>query len=792
MRGQVLSSSRSSTALGLIVAAGVVGLGAAQAQAQDAAGSPPQASDENRIEEIVVTANKRSENLQDVPIAITAVTGARLESVGITDTQDLASVVPGLNIQNGIGGTQAHLRGVGTTAVGPGIENSVATYVDNVYMFSMSGALVQLNSIEQVEVLKGPQGTLFGRNATGGVINIRMRDPKHEPSGQFSVGYGNYNTFTGQGYLTGGLGEGVAADIAGFVSLQKDGWGKNLFNGKDVEDLDQYAVRSKWLFEPGDRDKIRLIGDYSEIKGSQFTNNHLVRGRSANYGPGTTTAIERALRPTADAPAFLAAINTFAMTGGAAGLAPFAEVGEPYTFTGGFYDTASFTQPHMSLKNGGASLQWDHDFGSVRFTSITAYRKAIQDVSWSADPVPAFRSQVAYHRKEKQFSQELQLGSTAGSPVQWVAGLYYLDATAGFEPITLTGSPLNPLESLQFKTQVTAKSGAAFGQVTVPLWSGAHFTGGLRYTIEKRGNSGSITVRFLPVLPPFLPPFLAGFSSTTTVDPLHKTFRKLTWRASFDQELTPDILAYASYNRGFKSGTFNAIPPGAPPLDPEVLDAWEIGLKTDLMDRRVRLNIAGFYYKYKNIQVTVFTPISASLDNGASAELYGLDLDLTAKVGSNLTLFAGLGLLDDKFTSYPQAGFFTPLPASQGGGSIKTIGSAKGKKLPYASDVTFNVGATYTTPIGDGSADLNVNYSYQSRWFSGPDNSLSQPGYGLLDATATYRFSGDNVSVSLWARNITNEKYYTFLGGGGENPGGRDTGSVGAPRTYGVKLGYKF
>ena len=795
MRGRILISSRSSTALGLIVAAaGVFGLGATGAHAQEAASNPPQAADEDRIEEIVVTANKRSENLQDVPIAITAVTGARLESIGITDTQDLASVVPGLTIQNGIGGTQAHLRGVGTTAVGPGIENSVATYVDNVYMFSMSGALVQLNSIEQVEVLKGPQGTLFGRNATGGVINIRTRDPKQEPSGQFSLGYANYNTFSGQGYLTGGLGEGVAADIAGFVSLQKDGWGKNLFTGKDVDDLDQFAVRSKWLIEPGDRDTIRVIGDYSEMEGSQFTNNHLVRGKSANYGPGNTTAIERALRPTADAPVFLAAINTFIATGGQAGLAPFAVVGEPFTFTGDFHDTSAFMDPYIQFKNGGASLQWDHDFGSVRFTSVTAYREATQDVSWSADPVPAFRSQVAYHRREKQFSQELQLGSTAGSSIQWVAGLYYLNATAGFEPITIGGTPVAPRESVQFRTKVTAESGAAFGQVTVPLWSGAHLTGGLRYTVEKRGNSGSIIANFPDVLPPFLPPevlALAGLSLTIPVAPVDKTFRKLTWRASIDQQLTPDILAYASYNRGFKSGTFNAIPPGAAPVDPEVLDAWEIGLKTDLMDRRVRFNIAGFYYKYKNIQVTVFTPISALLDNGASAEVYGLDLDLTAKVGSHLTLFGGLGLLDHKFTSYPLAGFFTPLPASQGGGANKVVASAKGNKLPYASDVTFNVGATYTTPIGNGEADLNVNYSHQSRWFAGPDNILSQPAYGLLDATATYRFPGDNVSVGVWARNITNEDYYTFLGTS-ENPGGRDTGSVGSPRTYGVKLGYKF
>ena len=772
MRGQFSYLLRSSTALRMVMAASVVGLGANQALAQESAGSPG----DGRIEEIIVVANKRAENLQDVPIAITAVTSARLESVGITNTNDLASVVPGLTMQNAQGGTQAHLRGVGTSAFGPGTENSVASYIDNVYVFSMSGALIQLGNIDQVEVLKGPQGTLFGRNATGGVINIRTRDPKQETSGQVTATYGNYDTFSVQGYLTGGITEKLSADIAGFISLQGDGWGTNLFNGKDVEKLDQYSVRSKLLFEPSDRDTFRLIGDYTELKGSQFVSGRLVRGGSTNYGPGNTLAAQRP-----DLAPFIAS----------GAVAPFAVVGDPFVESGGFYDVETMTDPRFAFKSGGASLQWDHDFGAVRFTSITAYRKAVQDVSWAADPVPAFRSNVAYHRTEKQFSQELQLGSAAGSEIQWVVGAYYLDTTAGFVPITLTGTQLAPLQSLEFLTEVTGESGAVFGQATVPLWSGAHFTGGLRYTVEERGNSGSITTRFLPVLPPFLPPFLAGTSSTTVVPELKKTFRKLTWRLAFDQQLTPDILGYASYNRGFKSGTFNAVPPGGAPAAPETLDAWEIGLKTDLLDRRVRFNVAAYYYKYKNIQVTVTTPIAATLQNGAGAEVYGVDFDLTAKVGDHLTLFGGLALLDSEFTSYPGAGFFIPQPVSAGGGIIKTVGDAAGNKLPYASEVTFNVGATYSTPIGDATADFNVNYSYQSRWYSGPDNITSQPAYGLLDASATYRFPDERVSIGVWGRNLTNEQYYTFISTS-ENAGGRLSGVVGAPRTYGVKVGYKF
>ena len=787
---------RSGTALGLVVgAANLVGDGAAQAQEASVPADASQAADSGQIEEIVVTANKRAENIQKVPIAITAVTGARLESIGITNTQDLVLVVPGLKIQNTMGGTAAHLRGVGTTAIGAGTENSVATYIDNIYIFSMSGALVQLNNIAQVEVLKGPQGTLFGRNATGGVISIRTKDPKHEPGGDFNVSYGNYDTVMAQGYLTAGITEDLAADIAGFVSLQGDGWGKNRFSGKDVNKLDQYAVRSKWLYEPGDRDQFRLIGDFSKVKGSTFNSYSVIS--NVHYGPGNVTVAERASRLgpdglfTEDAQLFQQQMALWGATGGAAGLAPFAVVGNPFTPDpdAGFYDTETFIEPKAFFRTGGGSFQWDHDFGSVNFTSITAYRRAYQEVAWNSVPAPAPRSAADWHRKEKQFSQEFQLKSAASSNIQWVAGLYYLNATAGYPTFNIRGTALGALERLEFQSEVTTKTGAAFGQVTAPLWEGAHLTGGLRYTIERRGNSGTI---FLHLLPAF-----GGITIPNPVPDAHKTFRKLTWRVAFDQQVTPEILAYASYNRGFKSGLYNSIPPGGAPIQPEVLDAFEAGLKTDLLDRKLRLNIASFYYKYKNLQVTVFTPTSAILQNGAAAEVYGVDLDLTAKIGSHLTLFGGASLIHSEFTSYPDAGFFLPQPVAanglSGGGTVKVIGSAKGNKLPYAPDFTFNVGANYKMPIGDGGLEFDVNYGYTSRWYSGPDNirSASQRPYGLLDGSATYTFPGDHFSLGLWARNITKEKYYVTVSAGG-NPGGYEQGLPGAPRTYGVRARYKF
>ena len=751
MRGSNLKRARL-----LLAAVSIGALVSGQARAQE------------QVEEIIVTAQKRKESLQNVPIAITAVSGERLANVGITNTQDLARVVPGLVIASNLGGTFARLRGIGTSAVGVGVENSVATYVDGVYLLSTSGALVELNTVEQVEVLKGPQGTLFGRNATGGVINIRTRDPRHEPGGDVSLRYGNYDTGAVQAYLTGGITKKLAVDIAGFASLQGEGWGKNLFNGHDVNRLDEYAVRSKWLFEPTDRDQFRLIGDYSVATGNRYNSFRPIAGSAVNYGPGDTIA---ALRP--DLAPFVAA----------GVLAPFAVVGDPYVPIGGFYDINTFSQPRYFFKTSGISLQWDHEFDGLKLTSITAYRHTFSSAANNFAAVPAFRSIGTTDQKDTQFSQELQLGSGDGAKVPWVAGLYYLNGRGYTPSVGIFGTTLAPLESLNFISTVTTRSGAAFGQVTAPLWQGAHLTVGLRYTIERRGVEGETIATLLPAF--------GGFSNVSTVLPTHKVFEKLTWRIALDQKLTPDILAYISYNRGFKSGLYNGIPASPDPIQPEVLDAYEAGLKTDLFNRRFRLNVGGFYYEYKNLQVTVFTPIAAFLANGARAHAYGADIDFTAKVASHLTVFGGATLMHTEFDSYPLAVFLIPQPASAGGGVQGSPQSAKGNRLPYAPDFTFNIGGSYNAPLGDGEIDINLNYSFSGTWYAGPDNILAQRSYGLLDGGVTYTLPGGHVNLGLWARNMTDEQYYVSMSAQA-NPGGGEQGAVGAPRTYGLKVGYKF
>lgn len=744
---------------------------AAPSYAQDAAAGAATAQDSAGIADIIVTANKRNERLQDVPIAITAVTSEALASSGVRSTAEIAQLVPGLTLQVSGIGVQPHLRGVGTTAVPAGTENSVATYVDGVYMLSMAGALLQLNSIDQIEVLKGPQGTLFGRNATGGVVNVRTRDPKHELGGEAAIQYGNYETFSGQAYITGGISPTLAVDLSAFVSLQGKGWGRNIGTGKEVYKQDDYVVRSKWLFTPGDRDEFRLAGDWFQSKGSTGIAFRMMDGSTSQYGPGSTVA---GARP--DMAPYVAS----------GAVAPFAVVGDPYLFNGRPYDISMAIDPLNNFRGGGVSLQWDHEFDGFRIQTISAYRKSKRLQRWSATPVPVDRTNAELTQKEEQFSQEFQIASLPSSPVQWVAGLYYLNGSSDYDPFFIQGSAVAPLERLLFHAYTGTKSGAAFGQATIPLGEKTNITVGGRYNIERRTITGDTVLRFLP----------AFGGAELTVDPTdaRKTFKKFTWRLSLDHKFTNDILGYASFNRGFKSGIYNTIPPGGPtaaPVEPEVLDAYEVGLKTELFDRVVRFNISAFMYKYQQLQVTVFTPVSALIQNGAKAEIYGVDADFVIQPDKNLSITGGFAAMKSKFQSYPNAQYLVPLPVSAGGGNDPVPGSAAGNELPYAPDFTGNIGINYTVPLASGEVNASANYSYSGSFFAGPDNILKQPSYGLLNSQISWKTSDTGPTIGIFAKNITKEKYYTYLSAG-NNPGGYNQGIRGAPRTYGVSLGYKF
>ena len=678
------------------------------------------------LTEIVVTAQRQSQSLQKVPIAVSAVTAANLQSRQITASEQIEAAVPNLTMsENGVSVTP-FLRGVGSNQSNPNDEPSVATYVDGVYIASPTGNIFKFNNVERIEVLKGPQGTLFGRNATGGVIQIITRDPEHTPKLEASVGYGSHNTVEANAYATAGIAPDLAADISVVWDKNFDGYGRDVFRNVDIFKRDELGIRSKILWTPGDRTEIRLSGDYSRLNSTG---------------------------------------DDYQLTAGAA-----AAKGLPYA--GKRNTNTDFPNVGDNRVYGG-SLRIDHDLDFARFVSISGYRHVVGDFHLDQDSsfIPIVLSFI--NQYARTYSQEVQLLAPKDSKINWLLGGYYFHADYAYRPLTIEGLAATPFGREDLHGSQTTNSLSAYGQATVPIFENTNLTGGLRFTHERQSTDGSVVV--FPTTQPVNPTvLLAGF-------PQKQGINRLTWRAALDHNFTPDILGYISYNRGIKSGGFNMINAGTPGYKPEVLDAYEAGLKTQFFDHRIRINAAGFYYDYKDIQVFNITGGGAVLTtNAARAHVYGMDLDFAFKMSSALTLSAGFGYLNAHYTKFPNA-TFTSITGTQ------TVGDASGNELIYSPKTSGNISLDYSVPTSIGKISANASVQYRDRVYVTADNRLQIPAYALLNMSAGWTSQDDRFSVTVWARNLTNKAYYA-------NRTEQQLGDIqylGAPRLIGVTFGLK-
>ncbi|MCP3731118.1 TonB-dependent receptor [Sphingomonas sp. MG17] len=687
-------------------------------------------------DDIVVTAQKRSERLQDVPIAVSVATTEQLENSGIKDMQSLNAVVPGLNIATTIGTFIPSLRGI---AAGSNVvENAVALYIDGVYLPNQRDGLRDLPDVEQVTVLKGPQGTLFGRNATAGVIQITTLQPSDTPKLMGKIGYESYDTVRASAYVSGGLGEGVAASLSGSYTTQGRGWGKSLSAGFDIYRLEHAAsLRGKLVFTPGSRTEITLIGDYVNRRDS-----------GANYQPYPGT--------------------TFAYPG--------------FGPTTSRYQSYAGTPGWSSFEGWGASLEIDHDLDFAKFVSISAYRKGDGGFRFDFTNVAAPLIISTGEVPNESYSQELQLISPSGGAFQWVAGVFYFHNSLAYRNFerAFTGifAPLpTSNRTVVSNTEEVAESFAPFAQVDIKLGDATTLTLGGRWTYEKRTISGGDTITRYNGTTLFVP---AQANNTLTI-------KRPTWRAALNHQFSPDVSAYVSYNRGIKSGGFNIATASTPAYLPETLDDWEAGLKTQLFDNRLIFNVGAFYYSYQNLQVTTFIAgLSPTVTNGARARLYGIDVDFNARVSDQLTLRGGLELMKAEFSSYPNASISTPRAT---GGALIVPGSATGNRLPLSQEFVGTIAADYKVPIGDVNTLFNVTATYNGDYYLEADNYVRQPAYVMLNASVRISDPSDHVSLTLAvnnlldesviARNITNANAYLVNYGF-------------APRVYSATLGFKF
>lgn len=371
--------------------------------------------------------------------------------------------------------------------------------------------------------------------------------------------------------------------------------------------------------------------------------------------------------------------------------------------------------------------------------------------------------------RERQYSQEFQLSSPAGASLTWTLGLYGF-WYKGDQLLSLYGSTLpapTRINGIQ-----DAESYAIYGQATKELWNGGRLTAGLRHTWEQRTLNGR-------------------FNAAPPIAELKSKYNKLSWRVALDQDIGPDALVYASYNRGFKSGAYNAGFLSRLPVRPEVLDAYEVGLKSRLLDRRLRVNLSGYYYDFSDIQLQQFINGVGALRNAAKAEVYGIDAGAELAVTRDFTLSGNFGWARSKFLAFPGANFAVPIVNSSGvptGGNTIVSGDAAGNELPRAPRFTAAVIANYTVPVGrSDKLEFNVAYSYNDGYYHEPDNVLRQRAYSLVNARVDYHFR-DHLTIGVFARNLTNTFYTTALTA--QVAGDQYVASE--PRVYGVSFSTDF
>ena len=688
----------------------------------------------NQLQEIVVTAQKRAQNLQKVPETVTAINAAALEARGLDNVVDLATSVPGLDVSDENGLVLPFLRGVGTTGAVLGNESSVGLYVDGVYFARLPAGFFELKDVDRVEVLDGPQGTLFGRNTTGGVINVITRDPTQATKFLGGIGGGNFDSFHADLYGSTALTD----KLSGSFSLSgrtDNGFGKDLTTNTRYGYTDEALARGKLLYQPTDNTRILLSGFYSYSGQS---------GAKAAF-PGTLTGTITAPHETFSSSDF------------------------------GYYNTLDNNQTRHNFDLEGGSLRVEQTLPFAKLVNITAYSHLYESDHLDGDYGPRPDEYLPLEGRVDLITQEVQLVSLPSSPFDWIVGFFYYNNLSAYYQAPFIGPALfGP--GLQAPAHQRAVSYAGFAQSTYEILPKLKITGGVRYTDDQTSAGGAIYLNTTPRVPIATPP-----NNSTGV-------YRVTFKGSLDYQLTDRVLTYASFSRGYKSGVYNILTYDPTPTRPEGLDAYEAGFKSDLFDRRVRINGAFFYYDEIHPQVELIQNSTIFFSNAGSAHIKGFDLEGSAVLLPGLTSRLNFEYLDAKYASYPDAP--TSIPDFVNGGADPAPGiEAAGNNLPLAPKAVVDLGADYafSNSLGrwtvTGDAYYNTGYDFE------PDNFLHQGDYFLLSAQLRYQPTS-HLSVRLWGKNLTDSQYAsaasTQLG-----PAGYPW-TPAPPRTYGITLDFNY
>jgi len=800
------------------------------------------------IADIVVTARKTSESLQSTPVAVSAISGESLADQQIVGIQEIQAITPNITFSSAVaqpGSSTVFIRGQGSSDGLVAIDQAVGVYLDGVYAARSTGGATDLLDVERVEVLRGPQGTLFGRNTTGGAINIIANKPTDEFEGSVRVDYGNYNSWLAQGVLNVPLGEGVAVRAA-YQHRERDGFGRNVTLNRPLNDLESDFGRLTFGFEPvGSGFSALISADFSKFRNS----GELVGLRS--YDPtlsanNPAAAANPAARPflspellaaacgTQPIPAGLPAATAGFLGGLKSGAIPLcpavgARPGPIGTYAlggvnnAGFYNQTGNVPAYGKNDTYGASGVLEYEFSpAATIKSTTAWRgvelESLTDndgtpyqLSGGLAPVPGNRIE------QDQFSQELQLTGEIGSFEYILGGFYFVENGTDRSD---SGSlfPLNPAVGT-VDAVVRNESIAGFGQLIFQVTDSVRLTGGLRYTEDKRRLElrnrdrnvlTNVTTSAL-TLTNAAGAIISDLRDGNPADPFLATFERKfnywSYLVSADWQANDDLFFYAKTSRSQRSGGLNtrAVAGGIPSVSfaPEIVTDYEIGAKIDLFDRRVRLNLAAFNANINNQQRNVIGVgngrLVSGVENAAKAQIRGFEAELTVAPTTGLTLGSNIGYTDAKYKR------FVNLDGSDWSGS----------EFPYTPELTLAFFGDYSVDVGPGRLKLHADYSWRSEAFAQPiaasapqragrsaaeiqtisdnlQNTARIPSYGLLNARVAFEFNEPQIEVAFFARNITKERYFSRLLAVQGTALGFTSYMPGDPRTYGISASFRF
>jgi len=763
--------SRKGTSLGAIavvlVAAPVAAL--AQEKTSSAQPAPATTADKSGLEDIVVTASRRAEDVQKESRAIAVVGAQELTRQGVTDPTAVQKLVPGLTVVRNGGQLQVSVRGVGDRTINSATDPAIAISLDGVYYPRSFQASASFFDLERVEVLKGPQGTLYGRNSSAGAINLIVAKPRFETSGFGEFEYGNYNEKRGTAAINVALGSTAALRVSGQV-VDRDGYLTDGYN----DDKEQ-AVRAQLLIAPTPDTSLLLTGSYSHLGG---------HGDASVVGPrfdGTAT-ISPVPNPT----------NPYAGPTDAATLARIAAT-NPGTqnriLRNGYQDISVYTFA--------AEFVHHMDWGTI--TVLPSYvGSKIQTLQYAALVVPSY-----LNSKSNSLALEARLSSPAGNSIQWVIGAYGSLEDVNDESQSQVGfpGPGGSFVTAAISPQRNDRTVAGFGEVTASVTSNLRLIAGGRYTWEKKTIVGYTAQVFGPI--PQFPLFRTDtrFPASGLVTDGELTSRAFNYRAGVEYDVATRSMVYATVSSGFKAGGFyaNAAPNNT--YRPEKLTAYQAGSKNRFFDNRLQINVEGFYWDYKDKQETFVgtLPVGTVLQtrNAGKVSLYGADLSVVGQITHNDMLSGEVEYLHSKYDTYiySYVGAVDPTincPKTSAAGTVTV--NCSGKSLVRAPQWSGRVSYVHNQPLGNaGDLSFSASMTFSSSYnITNNFTALTHANpYQLYDAALTWTAPGKRVAVTAFIKNIGNTPVYT---GGTQSTSFTDGAAlqIAAPRTFGGRIRYTF